>query len=121
MFVDKLSNMVHLASCWNTLCAQDFSHILVKATLTKHGLSVTEFLSSPRKSGQRSVLRVKLCLSSRHPHPTEHAKHTLGDMLRHVVRRSHDDWGVKLPSCEFASNNAWKPDYRQHPVLSELW
>ena len=68
-----------------------------------------------------NLLGVKQSLSSsRHPQSygqTERANCTLEDMLRHFVRPSQDDWGVKLPCWECAINNAWSQATGSTPVM----
>ena len=74
VFVDRLSKMVHLAPCWNTLGAQEFSQIFVRDIFAKHGLPQeivsdrgTQFTSKFFREVSK-LLGVKQCLSSSH-HP----------------------------------------------------
>ena len=54
VFVDRLSKMVHLAPCWDTLDAQEFSQIFVRDIFAKHELPQeivsTVVVSSPLSS-----------------------------------------------------------------------
>ena len=97
VFVDRLSKMVHLAPCWNTLGAQEFSQIFVRDIFAKHGLPQeivsdrgAQFTSKFFREVSK-LLGVKQCLSSSH-HPqsdgqTERANCTLEDMLRCALHR----------------------------------
>ena len=94
LFVDRLSKMVHLAPCWNTVGAQEFTQIFVRDIFAKHGLPQeivsdrgTQFTSKFFREVSK-LLGVKQCLSSsRHPQSDgqmERANRTLEDMLRHL-------------------------------------
>ena len=112
VFVDRLSKMVHLAPCWNTLGAQKFAQIFTRDIFSKHGIPRkivsdrgTQFTSKFFREVAK-LLGVKQCMpSSRHPQSdgqTERTNRTLEDMLRHFVRPSQDDCDIRLPCCEFA-------------------
>ena len=74
VFMDRLSKIVHLAPCWNTLGAQEFSQIFVRDIFAKHGLPQeivndrgTQFTSKFFREVPK-LLGVKQCMSSsRHP------------------------------------------------------
>ena len=125
--VDRLSKMVHFAPCWNDTGAQEFALIFTRDIFAKHGIP-QEFVTdrgtqftSHFWSSVAKMLGVKQCLSSaRQPQTdgqTERTKCSLEDMSRHFVYSSHYDWDLRLPSCEFAINNAWNQSTGSTPFF----
>ena len=122
VFVDRLSKMVHFAPCWNDVGAQEFAQIFLRKIL-KHGLPLeivsdrgTQFTSKFWTSVAK-LLGVKQCLSSLRRPQSERSNCILGDMLRHFVSPSQDDWDLRLPCCEFAINNAWNQSTGSTPFF----
>ena len=98
VFVDRLSKMVRLAPCWNTLGAQEFAQIFTRDIFSRHGIPReivsdrgTQFTSKFFREVAK-FLGVKQCMSSsRQPQSngqTERTDCTLEDMLGHFVRPS---------------------------------
>ena len=119
--------MVHFAPCWNDTGAQEFALIFTRDIFAKHGIPQevvtdrgTQF-TSHFWSSVAKMLGVKQCLSSaRQPQTdgqTERTKCSLEDMSRHFVYSSHYDWDLRLPSCEFAINNAWNQSTGSTPFF----
>ena len=140
VFVDRLSKMVHLAPCKESMKAPGFARLFVWNVYRLHGLPKT--LISDRGThwnnqfwhGVCELLGVEHRMSTAY-HPqtdgqTERVNRTLEDMLHHYVPAVRRDWDDLLACAEFAINNSWQEsiqntpfwvNYGQHPVTPALF
>ena len=118
VFVDRLTNMVHLAPSYDTLSAAGFADLFLTEVFCRHKLP--ESIISDRDSSFKSTFFSTICShlgisqnmsSAFHAEidgQTERTNRTHEDMLRHYVGPSQDDWDLRLPCADFAINNAVK-------------
>jgi hypothetical protein len=139
VFVDKLTKMVHMAPCRESMNAQEFADLFIANVFRLHGMP--EQIVSDRGTQFNNQFFAALCQrlnikhhmgSSYHPQSngqTERTNRTLEDMLRHYVSPMQHDWHTHLPLIEFAINSSWQEStqatpfylmYGCHPTTPEL-
>lgn len=136
VFVDRLSKMVHLVACRESMNAEEFAQHFVSTVVRQHGLPL--HIVSDRGPQFNNKFWQHVCrrlgiqrgLSSAfHPETdgqTERVNRVIEEALRHYVKADHTDWDTLLPMVEFAINNAWHEsiqntpffvNYGQHPLI----
>jgi hypothetical protein len=125
--VDRFSKMVHLAPCHSSLTASQAADLLIDLIFKLHG-TPSSFIADRDKLWTSeffarwcSKLQVHLNLSSAY-HPqtdgqTERMNRLLGEVLRHYVAPSHDNWDQLLPLAEFAINRAINKSTGKSPFV----
>jgi hypothetical protein len=127
VFVDRLTKMVHFASCSTTATAEQVAKLFVRHVWRLHGVP-REVVSDrdPRFTSAfaREVARLvgtKQCMSTAfHPQSdgqTERTNRILEDMLRHYVAADQRDWDDHLDAAEFAINNSWQESVKETPFM----
>ena len=116
VFVCRLSKMVHLAPCRDTIDAEKSAQLFLDHVFKHHGLPDTIVSDrDPRFTGKFwntlfSTLGSKLAMSSaRHPETdgqTERVNRVIEDILRSFCAKFSRTWGLLLPLVEFAINSA---------------
>jgi hypothetical protein len=142
VFVDRLSKMVHLGACNESMTAMQFAKLFRDLVFRIHGMP-SEFVSdrgtqfhSHFHDALTQLLGVRQCMStSYHPQSdgqTEVYNGVMQEVLRHYVSPLSDDWDEHLACAEFAINDAWNEtiqntpffvNFGQHPltpVVAEL-
>ena len=116
VFVDRLTKMVHLAPCTESVTAPAVADLFFNHVVKLHG--VPKSLVSDRGSQFTSKCSDHMCRlldvtrlmsSSYHPETdgqTERMNRILGDMLRSYVDQRPVSWYTFLAPAEFAINNA---------------
>jgi hypothetical protein len=125
--VDRFSKMVHLAPCTDETTASQAADLLVNMVFKLHG-TPSSFIADRDKLWTSeffaqwcSRLQVDLHLSSAY-HPqtdgqTERMNRLLGEVLRHYIAPSHDNWDTLLPLAEFAINRAVNASTGKSPFV----
>lgn len=133
--VDRLSKMVHLVPCTESMSAKTFARLFVDNVVRLHG--IPHNITSDRGTHWNNQfwkhmchhLGVKLNMSTAY-HPetngqTERVNRVVGEMLRAYIRPTQCDWDQWLSMAEFAINNSWHEgvqntpfylNYGQHPL-----
>ena len=113
VFCDRLSKMVHIASCRTQIDAVEFVELFKHEIFRLHGLPYelvsdrdTRFTSHYMQEVCR-LMSIKQSMSTA-SHPlsdgqTERSNRTLEEMLRHFVGPVHDDWDPLLDDCHVAT------------------
>jgi hypothetical protein len=134
VMVDRMSKMVHLAPCTDTVTAVEAAGLFVHHVVRLHGLPLDivsdrdpRFTSSFWKE-ICSLMEVRQSMSTAfHPQSdgqTERMNRVLEDMIRHYVSPTQTDWDRYLDMAEFAINDAhheglgntpFMLNYGQHP------
>ena len=116
VMVDKLSKMVHLASCHESITASEVAELFVREVVRYHGVPKSivsdrdpRFVSHFWEAVWR-LLGTNLKRSTAY-HPqtdgqTEKTNQTIETMLRAYVNNNLSDWDEKLLTIEIAINNA---------------
>jgi hypothetical protein len=124
--VDRLSKMVHLIPCNETLTAKGFAQLIMREVIRLHGVprSILSDRGTQLQNNKfwREVcaeLQIKPLLSSAY-HPqsdgqTERVNRVIEEVLRSYIRPDMRDWDVKLSAVEFAINNSWHEATRNTP------
>jgi len=127
VFVCRLSKMVHLCPCAESIAAHELAELFVANVFRLHGLP--RELVSDRDTRFTSAWWSEVCRllgirqamsSSYHPETdgqTERTNRTLEQVLRHYVAPTQDDWERHLPLVEFALNNAQQESSRTSPFF----
>ena len=136
VFVDRLTKMIRLAPCTDTVTAEEsaklfFTHVF------RHGHGMPKVLVSdrdPRFTGEFwrtlcKLLGTRLNMSTaNHPQTdgqTERANRTIEEMLRAYISPLQNDWDEHLVSLEFAYNDSvnattgftpFYMNYGKHPL-----
>jgi hypothetical protein len=125
--VDRFSKMVHLAPCTAETTASQAADLLVNMVFKLHG-TPSSFIADRDKLWTSEFfarwcerLEVDLHLSSAY-HPqtdgqTERMNRVLGEVLRHYIAPSHDNWDQLLPLAEFAINRAVNASIGKSPFV----
>ena len=125
--VDRLTKMVHLQACKETITGEQTALLYEKEIFRLHGIPKsivsdrdTRFTGSFWKAMNKRF-GTRLRMSSKH-HPqtdgqTENANGVLEDALRHFVGPYQNDWDTHLPAVEFAMNNAWNESIQNTPFM----
>jgi hypothetical protein len=125
VFVDKLSKMVHMAPCRESMNAMEFADLFLANVFRLHGLP--DSFVSDRGTQFNNDFFNALChrLQVRHHmstayHPqsngqTERTNRTIEDMLRHFVSPTQHDWHKHLPLIEFAINSSYNESTQSTP------
>jgi transposase InsO family protein len=130
VFIDLLTNMVHLVPGRTTYKARDMAELIFFEIYKRYGLparivSDQDHLFTSIFWGRlHELLGVKLRMSSTY-HPqsdgsTERANRTVVTMLRSTIDDKHKDWVVKLPGIEFAINSARSESTGYSPFFLNL-
>ena len=140
VFVDRLSKMVHLVPCSESMQAEDFAQLFLQNVYRLHGMP--RHIVSDRGTHWKNAFWAALCRivgmahgksTAYHPQTdgqTERTNRTLEDMLRHYCTTPHTNWDSVLPFAEFAINNSWQEsiqntpfyvNYGQHPVTPGIF
>jgi hypothetical protein len=117
VFVDRLTKMVHLAPCTDTITAEGAAQLFMDNVWKHHGVA-REFISDrdSRFTGHfwkalTELIGTKTSMSTAfHPQSdgqTERVNRVLEDMLRHYVSPRQDNWDLMLSAVEFAMNNSY--------------
>jgi hypothetical protein len=135
VFVDRLSKMVHLVPCRESMTALEFAKLFRDAVFRHHGMPV-QFVSdrgaifhSHFHDALTKLLGVEQCMSTAY-HPqsdgqTEVYNGVMQEVLRHYVSPVCNDWDEHLACAEFAINESWNEtiqntpffvNYGQHPL-----
>ena len=127
VFCDRLSKMVHIASCRIQINAVEFVELFKHEVFRLHGLPYelvsdrdTRFTSHYMREVCR-LMSVKQSMSTAY-HPqsdgqTERSNRTLEEMLRHYVVPVHDDWDTLLDYVECAINDSWQESTQETPFM----
>ena len=116
VIIDLLTGMVHLVPSKSTYKAKQIAELVFAEVYKHHGLPKNiisdrdSLFTSTFWSHLHALIGTKLKMSSAY-HPetdgsTEHANHTVTQMLRQSVAIDQKDWVAKLPAVEFAINSA---------------
>jgi Integrase zinc binding domain/Chromo (CHRromatin Organisation MOdifier) domain len=116
VFVCRLSKMVHLAPCSESVDAEKSARLFVDHVFRHHGLPETLISDRDPRFTSRfwqelfSMLGTRLTMSTaRHPETdgqTERVNRVVEDVLRSFCAKFPRTWGSLLPLVEFAINNA---------------
>ncbi|POM67057.1 Pol protein [Phytophthora palmivora] len=116
VFVDRLSNMAHLAAVPDTIDGKGTASLFLDRVFRQHGLPESIVSDrDPRFTGEFwsavfKVLGTRLDMSTAdHPQTdgqTERANRVVEDILRSVCAETPKRWSAMLPVVEFAMNNA---------------
>ncbi|MGQ2964139.1 MAG: DDE-type integrase/transposase/recombinase, partial [Agrobacterium sp.] len=127
VFVDRLSKMVHLVPCKESMDAPEFAQLFIDKVFVHHGLPsevvsdrgslfVSKFWQAVCKlMGMKHSLT-----SSYHPQSNgqvERYNKVLEEMLRHYISPTQRDWPKHLSFAEFAINNSWQESIKSTPFL----
>jgi hypothetical protein len=127
VFVDRLSKMVRLAPCHDTVTAEQCADLFVNTVFRSHG--VPKQLVSDRDTRFTSEfwaalterLGVTRAMSSAfHPQTdgqTERVNRVMEDMLRHFIDPAQAGWARLLPLVEFAINDSWHESVQAVPFV----
>lgn len=134
--VDRLSKMVHLIPCKESIDAQEVAELFEREVIRLHG--IPRDIVSDRDTRFNSHFWKAVCehlkinpsmSSAYHPQSdgqTERMNRVIEEILRSYVRPDMADWDRRLPMVEFAMNNAWNSTthttpffavYGQHPRM----
>jgi hypothetical protein len=124
--VDRLSKMVHLIPCTESLTAKGFAQLILREVIRLHGVP-RSILSDRGTQLQNNRFWREVCAelgmkpllsSAYHPQSdgqTERVNRVIEEVLRSYIRPDMRDWDVKLPAVEFAINNSWHEAIRNTP------
>lgn len=127
VFVDRLSKMVRLAPCQDTVTAEGCADLFIDTVFKSHG--VPEQLVSDRDTRFTSEFWAALTArmgvtramsSAFHPQTdgqTERVNRVMEDMLRHFVDPTQSTWAKLLPLVEFAINDSWHESVQAIPFV----
>ena len=125
VMVDRLSKMVHLAPCRETITAMDTAQLFIESVFKSHGMPTS--LITDRDSRFTSQFWEEVCKwmgverhmsSAFHPQSdgqTERTNRTVEEILRHYISPTMDDWDRWLPAVEFAINSAYQESIKTSP------
>jgi hypothetical protein len=139
VFVDRLSKMVHIVPCKESMKTAEFARLYRDNIWKLHGLPRT--IVSDRGGHWNSAFWDEVCRlvgvrqamsTAFHPQSdgqTEIYNKVVQQTLRHYVSPLCDDWDDHLACVEFAINNSWNEsiqntpffvNYGQHPLTPVL-
>jgi hypothetical protein len=139
VFVDRLSKMVHIVPCKESMRTAEFARLYRDNVWKLHGLPRT--IVSDRGGHWNSAFWDEVCRlvgvrqamsTAFHPQSdgqTEIYNKVVQQTLRHYVSPLCDDWDDHLACVEFAINNSWNEsiqntpffvNYGQHPLTPVL-
>ncbi|KAJ9525170.1 hypothetical protein QJQ45_020696, partial [Haematococcus lacustris] len=129
VFVDRLTNMVHLVKTWESMTATQYAKLFLEHVFRLHGMPRSVVSDRGPQFHNKfwaevtKLLQVQVNPSSAyHPETDGQTERVIEEMLRHFIRPDQLDWG-------FAINNAWQESVRStpfylsygyHPRLAEL-
>ena len=135
MVVDRLSKMVHLVPCNESMTAPEFARLFVQHVVRAHGLPSSIISDRGTHWNNKfwehvcALLGMDRCMSSAfHPQTdgqTERMNRVVEEMLRAYIKPDQSDWAEHLPMVEFAINDAWCEatqstpfflNHGQHPI-----
>jgi Integrase zinc binding domain/Integrase core domain len=125
VMVDRLSKMVRLAPCRETITAEQTAQLFLESVYKSHGMPTSLVTDRDTRFTSQfweefcSLVGIKRHMSSAfHPQSdgqTERTNRTLEDILRHYVSPTMLDWDRYLPAIEFAINSAYQESIKASP------
>ena len=116
VFVDRMTKMVHLVPCKDTLTAPQFCELFARHIIALHGSPVrlvsdrgSIFAAQFTTAFTANVNCLQKFSTAYHPETdgqTERANRVIEDVLRSYVDLRPETWDTYLPMAEFAMNNA---------------
>ena len=125
VMVDRLSKMVRLAPCKESITAVETANLFVDSVFKSHGMPSS--LITDRDTRFTSHFWEEVCnlvgmerhmSSAFHPQSdgqTERTNRTVEEILRHYISPSMNDWDRWLPAVEFAINSAYQESIQTSP------
>jgi hypothetical protein len=127
VFVDRLSKMVRLAPCHDTITAEQCADLFISHVFRSHGVPRELVSDRDTRFGSEfwaaltTQLGVTRAMSSAfHPQTdgqTERVNRAMEDVLRHFIDPSQATWARLLPIVEFAINDSWQESVQAIPFV----
>ena len=114
--VDRFSKMAHFIPCQKTSDATHVANLFFKEVVRLHGLPKsiisdrdTKFVGHFWRTLWKKLGTYFFFSSAYHPHTHGHTKvvnRSLGNLLRSLVTKHHNQWDQILPQVEFSNNDS---------------